>query len=96
MYPICKLTTGDNKNKTAQITVELPVTLELVEDLGDKTSNPARGGVTVTFRCANTKVATVDEYGLITAKGKGVALVHTNITLYSGKTKTVTTKIKVD
>ena len=89
------LIAGDNKNNTAQITVQLPSTLELVKNIKDKTSNPALGGVTVTFRCANTKVAIVDENGLITAKGKGVALVHANITLYSKKTKTVTFKITV-
>jgi hypothetical protein len=90
-----KLTVGDNKNNTAKIIVQLPTTLELVENIKDKTSNPALGGVTVSFRSSDTKVVIVDEDGLITAKGKGASTVYATITLYSKKIKTVTLKYTV-
>ncbi len=90
-----KLSTGNSTNSTAKITVKLPATLELVKNIGDKTSNPALGGVSVAFHSSDTKVAVVDENGVITAKGKGEALIHATVTLYSKKTKKVVFKIVV-
>lgn len=84
--------TADSGTK---IQVELPVTLELVDDLKDDASNSAVGKVTVTYKSSNDKVATVDSNGKVTAKGKGTALITTTVKLYSGKTKTVITTITV-
>ncbi len=90
-----KLTAGSGKNSTAKIAVQLPPSLELVKNSKDKTSNPALGGVSITFRSSDMKVAIVDEDGLITAKGKGTATVYATILLYSKKTKTFTFRYTV-
>ncbi len=83
------------KGKTAPIQVELPVTLELVHHLKDKVAGSAVGAVTVTHKSSNKKVATVDSNGKVTAKGKGTAVITTEVTLYSGKKKIVVTKVTV-
>lgn len=79
---------GSNKNKTAVIQVNLPKTLEQVKDLKDKTSGSAIGAVRITYKSSNSKVASVDSKGKITAKKAGKAVITVKTTLYSGKTKT--------
>ena len=78
-----------------RIQVNLPVTLELVESLDDKTSQPMIGGVTVTYSSGNHQVASIDNKGKITIIGAGKAEITARITLYSGKTKEFTTVITV-
>lgn len=90
-----KLTTGNSTNSTAKISVQLPTTLELVKNIGDETSNPVLGWVGITFHSSDTKVAVVDDKGLITAKGEGIAWIRVTVTLYSKKTKTVVFKLVV-
>jgi predicted extracellular nuclease len=75
--------------------IELPSTLELVESLKTRPSRSAVGGVVITYQSTNKKVATVDKNGNITAKGVGKANIITSITLYSGKTKIITTGITI-
>ena len=77
------------------IKVGLPSTLELVNALKDRTSQTAVGGVVVSYRSSNKKVAIVNKDGKITAKGVGKCKIITTITLYSGKTKIITTSITV-
>jgi len=79
-------TTGSEK--TAQIQINLPSTLELVKYKDEKTSNPSIGAVTVTYESGNKKIAKVDSDGTITALRKGKVTITVTITLYSGKTKT--------
>lgn len=80
---------------TTDISVKLPDTLELVKDGKDRTVSSAIGGVTVACRSSNTAVASVNSTGKITAKKAGTAKITTIVTLYSGKSKTVTTDITV-
>jgi hypothetical protein len=86
---------GGTKGATTNIQVNLPVTLELVDDLKDETASSAVGAVTVSYKSSNNKVATVDSHGNVTAISEGVAYITTNVKLYSGKTKTVITTIIV-
>jgi hypothetical protein len=86
---------GGRTNGIAWLQVELPLTLELVNNLEDKTSSSAIGAVTVTFVSNNNKVATINRDGCITAKSAGTAIITTKITLYSGKVKIIKTKITV-
>ena len=83
------------KNATAKIAISLPSTLEMVNSLKDKTSSNAIGGVTVTYASSNSKIAVVDKYGNITARGIGKVTINTTVTLYSGKTKSYKTVISV-
>lgn len=53
------------------------------------------GAVTITFTSNNEAVVVVDKNGKITAKKVGTATITTKVTLYSGKIKTVKTKIAV-
>lgn len=81
--------------KTARLEVKLPYTLEMVNNKKDKPSQSAKGIVTVTYASNNEEVAIVDENGKITARKSGSAIITTKLTLYSGKIKTVRTKIIV-
>jgi hypothetical protein len=86
---------GEGSNNTTSIQIELPLTLELVNNLKDRTSSIVVGAATVTFKSNNNKVATVSSVGKIIAKGVGTAIITTKITLYSGKVKITTTTITV-
>ncbi len=81
--------------ESTSIKVELPTTLELIGALTDKPSQTAVGGVVITYQSDNKKVATVNKEGQITAKGVGTCNIITTITLYSGKTKVITTSITI-
>ncbi|MGB4660525.1 MAG: FN3 associated domain-containing protein [Mobilitalea sp.] len=89
------LYTGKSKASLTTMAVELPATLELVSTIAKKTSQTAIGGVTISYKTSNSKVATVDKKGKITAKGIGKVNILTTITLYSGKTKVTKTSITV-
>ena len=89
------LYTVETKINNTSIIIILPVTLELVNDLKDKTSSSFVGAAIVSFTSNNEKVATVDSEGKIVAKSKGTAKITTKITLYSGKVLTTTTTITV-
>jgi hypothetical protein len=86
---------GGSVDRVGQIELSLPPTLELVATLNDKTSNPAVGAVTVTYKSSNKKIATVDSKGKITAVKAGTVTIYTTIKLYSGKSKTIATKFTV-
>ncbi|NLO08822.1 MAG: hypothetical protein GX129_03020 [Clostridiales bacterium] len=86
---------GGNIDASAQVTVNLPPTLEIVKSFKSETSQTAIGGVTVSYRSNNEKVASVDKEGNITAKSKGKASIYATVTLYSGKSKVVIFKIDV-
>ena len=89
------LYTGKSKASLTKMAVALPATLELVSTIANKTSQTAIGGVTVSYKTSNSKVATVDKKGKIIAKGIGKVNILTTITLYSGKTKVSKTSITV-
>jgi uncharacterized protein YjdB len=93
--PKLKTLSLSGKKKTTTINIELPPTLEIVKNLKDATSKSAIGGVTVTHSSSNKDVIKVDKNGKITAVGKGTAEIKTVVSLYSGKKKTVITKITV-
>jgi len=80
---------GSNENSKATVKVTLPETLEQVKNLKDKTSSSAKGAVVITYKSGNKKVATVDDAGNVVAKKTGKADIIVEITLYSGKKKTV-------
>jgi beta-xylosidase len=82
------------KNST-NIQIQLPVTLQWVESMEDRTNSSATGAVTVTFESSNVNVAIVDNKGKIIAKEAGVTIVTTTITLYSKKTVSFKTQIIV-
>ena len=86
---------GGTRDYSTKLTLTLPPTLELVASLEDKTSSSAIGAVVVSYESNNKKVATVSSDGTITATGTGKATIRTTVTLYSGKTKTFTTKVNV-
>lgn len=89
------LYTNKSKNKTTMIKVSLPDTLEVVESFSDKTSGNGVGNVTITYKSSDSSVATVNRSGKVTSKKKGVAIITTTITLYSGKTRVLKTKITI-
>ncbi|MFV0342415.1 MAG: fibronectin type III domain-containing protein [Anaerocolumna sp.] len=89
------LYTGNTKYSKSSMKVTLPNTLEIVNNLKDKTSGTAIGGVTVTYKSSNNKVVTVSRDGTITAVGKGTANITTTVKLYWKKTKTYTTTVTV-
>ncbi|TAH73857.1 MAG: hypothetical protein EWM47_01985 [Anaerolineaceae bacterium] len=84
---------GSKDKSSASLEVNLPKTLEQVVNLKDKTSGSAIGAVKITYKSGNTRVATVDSSGKITAKKNGKANITVTVTLYSGKT--ITFKISV-
>ncbi|WFR57579.1 bacterial Ig-like domain-containing protein [Anaerocolumna sp. AGMB13025] len=84
-----------SRDKTSAIHVKLPATLELVTDLSDKTSESAIGGVTITHRSDNNKVAKVDKNGIITAVGVGKVTIYTTVKLYNGESKTFKNSVTV-
>ena len=85
----------DTKDKSAaSIEVNLPKTLERVDNLKDKTSGSAIGAVKITYKSGNSRVVEVDGLGNITAKKKGLANITVTVILYSGKT--ITFKILVN
>jgi len=86
---------GGTTQNTTKIEIELPETLELVNDMKDTVSQSAKGAVTAAYTSNNSKVATVDKNGMITAVGMGKATITTTLTLYSGKIKKVKTIIIV-
>ena len=89
------LYTNSKSMSSASIGINLPATLEIVRSLKDNTTQPAIGGVTVTYHSANTKVAKVDKEGRISAIGVGSTNIITKISLYNGTTKTFKTKVTV-
>ena len=84
-----------SRDKTSAIHVKLPATLELVTDLSAKTSESAIGGVTITHRSDNNKVARVDKNGIITAVGVGKVTIYTTVKLYNGESKTFKNSVTV-
>jgi hypothetical protein len=87
---------GSKKKSSAIIQVNLPKTLEQVEDFKDKTSGSAIGAVKITYKSGNLKVASVNSKGKITAKKSGKADITVTVTLYSGKTKTFKISVTVN
>jgi hypothetical protein len=87
---------GSKKNSTTTIQVNLPKTLEQVDNLKDKTSTSVLGAVTITYKSNNTKVADVNNKGKITAKKAGKAEITVTVTLYSGKIKTYKVSVTVN
>lgn len=90
------LTLGSKKKSTAVIQINLPATLKQVEDLKDKISSGAVGAVRFTYKSGNSKVASVDSTGKITAKKAGKADIIVTATLYSGKKKTFKIHVTVN
>jgi len=86
---------GRTKGHTTQVAIKLPITLEMVDSLEEKTSQSAAGWAMITYRAGNSKVVMIDKDGKITAKGVGKVNIFTTVTLYSGKTKTFITTITV-
>ncbi|HKL79085.1 MAG TPA: hypothetical protein VJ888_01475 [Mobilitalea sp.] len=86
---------GSKDPSTAMINIKLPDTLEQVKDLKAKTSGSAIGGVVITYKSSNPKVASVDSSGNMVAKKVGEAVITVTATLYSGKTKTFKIPITV-
>lgn len=86
---------GNSSRDTASIKITLPVTLELVDDLGQETTFDAMGAVSVEYQSGNEGVAKVSSDGTITATGIGTAEITTSFTLYHGKVKKVITKVTV-
>ena len=89
------LSLGSKKNSTATIQVNLPTTLEQVDNFKEKTSAGAVGAVRFTYKSNNSKVASVDSTGKITAKKAGKAVITVTATLYSGKAKTFKVSVTV-
>lgn len=89
------LYSGKGNSSVTTMAVELPSTLEVVDAIKNKTSQSALGGVTIVYKSSDTKVATVDKNGKVTAKGNGKVTVQTTFTLYTGKTRIVKTSITV-
>lgn len=81
------------KGKSTSVVVDLPVCLQVVTKLTDKTTSDGVGAVTITYKISNKEVATVNKNGTITAKKKGTATA--TIILYNGKKNTVKMKITV-
>lgn len=90
------LNLGSKKKSGATIQVNLPKTLEQVKDLKEKTSASAVGAVKITYKSGNSKVASVDSTGKITAKKSGIVDITVTVTLYSGKIKTFNISITVN
>ncbi len=86
---------GSKKNSTAIIQVNLPITLEQVENLKDNTVSSAKGAVQITFKSGNSRVASVDSAGKIIAKKSGGADITVRFKLYSGKIKTFKISVTV-
>jgi beta-glucanase (GH16 family)/uncharacterized protein YjdB len=89
------LSLKNSKKKSTQIAIDLPPTLEIVKSRSDVTSQSAIGRVSVTYSSSNTKIATVDKDGNITAVGKGTVVITTVIKIYNGSKKVVKTEITV-
>lgn len=78
------------------IKLRLPKYLVLVEDLDAKTASKAIGAVTVKFTSENKEIATVNsKTGRVKAVAPGETTIVGKVTLYSGKTKEVKTKVIV-
>lgn len=86
---------GTKGKDNAQLSIDMPSTLELVSSLKDKTSNEALGAVVVSYKSSNNKVVKVDKNGKLTAVGKGTATISATIKLYSKKSVVIKTKITV-
>lgn len=78
-----------------KIEIKLPITLEWVKSLDEPTKQSASGAVTVSFTSSNDEIVEIDCEGNIYAKAPGKATITTLITLYSKKTKKVTTTVNV-
>lgn len=87
---------GGTKDSQAEIEVELPSTLELVNSFEDRTSGSAVGAVTVSYRSSNRNIVMVDQNGRIKAVGTGSARIYAKFTLYSGKTTVIMISINVE
>jgi GH43 family beta-xylosidase len=83
------------KKTSTNVKIQLPNTLQLVNNLKDKTTQSALGAVTISYSSSNKKVATVDKNGKITAVGSGKTVITTTLKLYNGKVKKVKTVITV-
>ena len=83
------------KKTSTMIKIELPSTLQFVNDLKDKTSQSALGAVTASYSSHNKKVATIDKNGKITAVGAGKSVITTTLKLYNGEVKKVKNEITV-
>ncbi len=86
---------GGTLGASGNIQITIPVALELVKNLKDKTSGNSIGAITVTYSSSDEAVADVSSEGIVTARGIGSATITTKVTLYSGKTKSFVSEINV-
>jgi beta-glucosidase len=81
--------------KTTAMKVTLPACLQKVTDLTATTPSAAIGNVMITYKTSDTKVASINANGKITAKKAGTVTIIATIKLYSGKVKTIKTKVTI-
>jgi hypothetical protein len=78
------------------IKVKFPKYLAKVEQIEDKTGSKAIGGITISYSSENKEIATVNSVtGRVKAVEAGETIIRSKVTLYSGKTKELKTKIIV-
>ncbi len=82
-------------SETMSIQVILPTCLQKTSKITSKTKSNAIGAVTVTYKVSNSKIATVDSQGKVTAKGKGTVTITTIVKMQNGTSKTVSSKITI-
>ena len=80
---------------TSSMKVDLPVYLQKVSNLSAPTKSDAIGNVKITYKSSDSKIASVNKNGMITAKKPGSITVTATIQLYNGTKKTIKTKITV-
>ena len=89
-----KLSVKKGAAKTLALT--LPDTLQRVKTLTTTTAGRSIGALTVRYHSSNRKIAKVNAVtGRVTGLRKGSCTITAKITLYSGKTKTIKTKVTV-
>jgi hypothetical protein len=86
---------SESKTAKTNVNVMIPLTLEIVSSLDDKTSSSAVGACEITYTSSNTKIVEVDQNGNVTAEGKGKAYIIVNIKLYNNTSKIIKIQINV-
>ncbi len=81
--------------KKTSIKLELPISLELVKSLKNKTSDEAIGAVTVTYKVSDPAIASVDKNGNVTAKKAGKVIVTTTVKLYNKTSRSFVTPLTI-